>query len=100
MWELFGKNESFSHKAYNHPYILNKEKLLMRIKNEEDIFERKQFGKGEDIFDRVDGNLEIPGYLLKEENRERFKYMLDRDSLNTNFRTWTELTSLTWLGSP
>lgn len=44
MRELFGKIESFSHKAYNHPYILNKE------------------------------------------NRERFKYMLDRDPPDTNFQ--------------
>lgn len=86
MADLVNKIESFSHKAYNHPYILNSTKLLERIRWGEDLFERKEFGKKEEAFDRVDANLDVPGYLLKEENRQRFVYMLDRDPLNGNFQ--------------
>ena len=77
---LRNKITSFSHKVYNHPYILDNEKLVRKIQRGEDIFERE----GE-IYDRVDNNPDIPTYLLREENRQRFAYMLNRDLPNANF---------------
>lgn len=79
--EVMGKITSFSHKAYNHPYILDPEKLLAKIKRGEDIFERR-----DQVFDRVDENMDVPGFLLREENRARFGYMLDRDGAGAGFR--------------
>lgn len=81
---LMNKITSFSHKAYNHPYILDPPKLLQKVRNGEDLFERK----GE-IFDRVEKNMDLPSYLLLEENRQRFAYMLDRDPPNANFHDQT-----------
>ncbi|MCJ1457998.1 hypothetical protein MMC28_008367 [Mycoblastus sanguinarius] len=78
---LIIKIESFAHKVYNHPYILDPQKLSQKIRNGEDIFERKN-----EIFDRVNDNLDIPKFLLKEENRQRFGYILDRDPPNANFQ--------------
>lgn len=83
---LINKIESFSHKAYNHPYILNSTKLLEKIKWGKDLFERKEFEKKEEAFDRIDSNQDIPSYLRKEENRQRFAYLLDRDPPNANFQ--------------
>lgn len=79
--EVMGKITSFSHKAYNHPYILDPEKLLAKIKRGEDIFERR-----DQVFDRVDENMDVPGFLLREENRASFGYMLDRDGAGAGFR--------------
>ena len=83
---LVDKIESFSHKAYNHPYILNSTKLLEKIRRGEDLFERREFEGKEEAFDRVDGNRDIPSYLMKEENRQKFAYLLDRDPPNANFQ--------------
>lgn len=78
---LKNKIMSFSHKAYNHPYILNETKLVSKVRGGEDIFERP----GE-AFDRVDRNRDLPEYLQRPENQERFRYMLDRDPWNANFQ--------------
>lgn len=78
---LMNKITSFSHKAYNHPYILNETKLVSRVRDGEDIFERP-----EEAFDRIDGNGDLPAYLQRPENRARFGYMLDRDPVNANFQ--------------
>lgn len=83
---LTNKIESFSHKAYNHPYILNTTKLLEKVRWGEDLFERKEFEKKEEAFDRIDGNKDIPTYLMKEDNRQKFAYLLDRDPPNANFQ--------------
>jgi len=83
---LVDKIESFSHKAYNHPYILNLTKLLEKIRWGEDLFERREFEGKEEAFDRVDGNRDIPSYLMIEENRQKFAYLLDRDPPNANFQ--------------
>ena len=81
MADLKNKIMSFSHKVYNHPYILDDAKLLSKVRRGKDLFERK----GE-IYDRVDGNVDVPGYLRNNESlRERFGYMLDRDAGNAGF---------------
>ena len=75
---LVNKIQSFSHKAYNHPYILDNTKLLGNVRRGEDIFERP-----EEQLDRIDDNVDIPGYLRTLEGK--FGYMLDRDPANANF---------------
>lgn len=79
--DLKTKIASFSHRGYNQPYFLDEERLVQKVRGGEDLFERA----GE-VFDRVDGNLDVPGYILREENRGRFAYMLDRDPENANFQ--------------
>ena len=83
---LINKIESFSHKAYNHPYILNSTKLVHEVRRGEDIFERKQYEGKEEAFDRVDDNRDIPSYLMDQNIRQKFAYMLDRDPPNANFQ--------------
>lgn len=78
---LVNKIESFSHKGYNHPYFLDPQRLLQKVRRGEDLFERKT-----EIFDRVDDNTDVPKYLLQHGNRQKFAYMLDRDPLNANFQ--------------
>ncbi|MCJ1278934.1 hypothetical protein MMC21_006755 [Puttea exsequens] len=82
---LKNKIASFSHKAYNHPYILNSTKLVEKIRWGEDLFERKEYEGKEEAFDRIDWNLDVPSCLLNETTRERFRYLLDRDPPNANF---------------
>lgn len=79
MDELKTKITSFSHKGYNHPYILDNERLLQAIRRGEDLFERES-----EMYDRVDNNTDIPEYLKTAENRQKFAYMLDRDPRNAN----------------
>ena len=78
---LKNKITSFSHKVYNHPYILNTEKLIEKIRLGQDIFERKS-----ERYDRIDDNCDLPMYLRNEDMRQRFSYMLNRDPHNANFQ--------------
>ncbi len=81
MGDLRNKITSFSHKGYNQPYFLDTARLLHRIRRGEDLFERPK-----ELYDRIDDNPDIPAYLQREDNRQKFAYMLDRDSPNGNFR--------------
>ena len=81
MQHLVNKIESFSHKGYNDPYILNPQRLLQKVRKGEDLFERET-----EVFDRVDDNMDVPKYLLQDGNRQKFAYMLDRDPQNANFQ--------------
>ena len=74
------KITSFSHKSYNQPYFLDTDRLLQVVRNGEDLFERH----GE-IYDRIDDNPDVPKYLQREDMKEKFKYMLNRDPINGNF---------------
>lgn len=79
--DLRNKITSFSHKGYNQPYFLDTARLLYRIRRGEDLFERPK-----ELYDRIDDNPDIPAYLQREGNRQKFKYMLDRDPPNANFQ--------------
>ncbi|KAL9098118.1 MAG: hypothetical protein Q9163_006161 [Psora crenata] len=81
MWELQNKITSFSHKGYNQAYYLDAERLLQKVRWGEDLFERKK-----ELYDRIDDNPDLPTYLRREENRQKFAYMLDRDPPNGNFQ--------------
>ena len=78
---LINKITSFSHKVYNHQYILDPPRLLQKIRKGEDMSERKN-----GIFDRGENNMDVPMYIMKPENRQNFAYMLDRDPPNANFQ--------------
>lgn len=80
MDDLKNKIKSFSHKGYNQPYFLDTRRLLDRIRKGEDLFDRSK-----ERYDRVDDNPDIPAYLKKEGNRQKYAYMLDRDLPNGNF---------------
>lgn len=81
MKHLVNKIESFSHKGYNDPYILNPQRLLQKVRQGEDLFERET-----EVFDRVDDNMDVPKYVLQDGNPQKFAYMLDRDPQNANFQ--------------
>ena len=81
MQHLVNKIESFSHKGYNDPYMLDQQRLLRKVRQGEDLFERET-----EVFDRIDDNMDVPMYLLQDRNRQKFAYMLDRDPPNANFQ--------------
>ena len=81
MGDLKNKITSFSHKGYNQPYFLDTARLLHRIRRGEDLFERPK-----ELYDRIDNNSDVPAYLQREDNQQKFSYMLDRDPQNANFR--------------
>lgn len=81
MGDLKNKITSFSHKGYNQPYFLDTGRLLQRVRQGEDLFERPK-----ELYDRIDNNSDVPAYLQREENQQKFAYMLDRDPQNANFR--------------
>lgn len=79
MAEMKNKITSFSHKGYNHPYILNEQRMLQKVRMGEDLFERKS-----EIFDRVEDNPDLPA-SLKDDHDGKYGYMLNRDPPNANF---------------
>ena len=81
MGELKNKIASAPRKDYKRPYSLDTRRILHRIHRGEDVFEE---GKG--LYNRVDDNPDIPAYLQKEGNRQKFAYMIDRDPPNANFK--------------
>lgn len=54
---------------------------MQKVRRGEDLFEREK-----EMYDRIDGNPDVPAYLQTEENRKKFAYMLDRDPQNANFQ--------------
>ena len=78
MGELLGKMASFSHTSMNAERFREKRRIAERVRAGRDLWDRE----GE-VYDRVEGNGDVPGYLL--ENPERFGYMLDRDGANAGF---------------
>ena len=79
--ELKNKIISSTHKGNDQLYSLDTRIILHKIRRGEDIF-----GRWKKLCDRVDDNSDVPVYLRKEENRQKFAYMLDRDPPNASFR--------------
>ena len=79
MADVKNKITSFSHKGYNQPYFLDEQRLLQNVRMGRDLFERES-----EVFDRVDGNVDVPEYL-KGEGKGKFEYLLDRDPASGNF---------------
>lgn len=76
--EMIGKVTSFSHAEFNKPEFKDPKKILHRVRNGIDFFDR-----GDSNFDRYEDNTDIPGYI--EQHKEKFKYMIDRDPPDANF---------------
>ena len=79
--ELKNKIISSTRKGNDQLYSLDTQIILHRIRRGEDIF-----GRWKKLCDRVDDNPDVPAYLQKEEIRQKFAYMIDRDPPNANFR--------------
>lgn len=79
--ELKNKIAASTRKNNDQLYSLDTRIILHRISRGEDIF-----GRWEKLCDRVDDNPDVPAYLKREENRQEFAYMIDRDPPNANFR--------------
>ncbi|KAL2154416.1 hypothetical protein VTH82DRAFT_3092 [Thermothelomyces myriococcoides] len=76
--ELLTKMASFSHTGLNAEKYRDRQRIVDHVRRGLDLWDRKG-----QIFDRVEGNTDVPPFLL--ENRERFKYMLDRDGPTAGF---------------
>lgn len=81
--DFVNKIQSFSHTEMNQPQFTNREKILQRVRHGIDMFER-----GDEIFDRIDHNQDVPRYLMEHKNR--FGYTIDRDPRNGNFADFEE----------
>ena len=81
--ELVDKIQSFSHSELNRPEFTDRAKILQRVRHGVDMFDR-----GEERFDRIDINLDVPRYLT--ENKDRFAYTIDRDPLSGNFEDFDQ----------
>lgn len=77
---MVNKITSFSHKGWNQPFYTQKGRLLQLVRQGLDLFDRE----GE-FYDRIDHNPDVPDYLKREDMRQKFAYMLDRDPPNGNF---------------
>jgi len=83
--EMVNKIMSFSHQGWNKPEFREPASLARRVRNGLDMFDREG-----QVYDRVDGNTDIPGYLKEIGGQEKFSYMLNRDGDNAGFRDYTE----------
>lgn len=82
---MVNKIRSFSHDNFNTPETTDRAKILQRVRTGHDLFDRADL-----IYDRVDNNRDIPGYLLEPSNRARFAYLTDRDPPSGNFQDFQE----------
>lgn len=77
--DMVNKVTSFSHQEFNTPEFTNSSRILQRVRDGLDPYNRT--GK---IYDRIDNNPDVPAYLLK--HPEKFAYLLDRDPPDANFK--------------
>ena len=85
LYDMVDKIQSFSHDNFNTPEMTDRAKILQRVRTGHDLFDRTDL-----IFDRVDNNREIPGFLLEPRNRDRFAYLTNRDPPSGNFQDFQE----------
>ncbi|KAK1982693.1 family 17 glycosyltransferase [Colletotrichum cereale] len=80
--EMAQKINSFSHDELNKPEYKDPDWVVDVARRGLDIF-----GRGDSNFDRMEGNRDVPDYV--RDNSDKFKYLLDRDPPNGNFRDYT-----------
>lgn len=80
--EMVKKIQSFSHTEMNQEKFTDRDKIVGRVRNGTDMFDRE-----EEHFDRIEDNPDVPEFLRR--NKETYSYMLDRDPMNANFRDYT-----------
>ncbi|KAH8905371.1 family 17 glycosyltransferase [Coniochaeta sp. PMI_546] len=79
--ELLNKMGSFSHVWMNSKEYRDRDRIADRVRNGRDLWDR-----GGQVYDRIEGNRDVPPILLREQ--ERFKYLLDRDGLTAGFEDY------------
>ncbi|EQL36598.1 hypothetical protein RJZ56_001620 [Blastomyces dermatitidis] len=78
--EMQTKIVSFSHTEYNRPEFTNKEHIVEVVRTGKDLFNRPS-----QVYERVEANRDVPAYLKGKAEKERFRYMLDRDGKDGGF---------------
>ena len=78
--EMDYKIASFSHQEFNKEKFRDPAEIVRRVRNGLDLFDRAS-----EKYDKQDPVTDAPEFLLREENVERFKFLLDRDPPNANF---------------
>ena len=82
--EMHTKMHSTSHQLWNTEQNRDVETMVYRVRHGLDLF-----GRPDQIYDRIDGNGNVPLYILEtSESEGRFKYLLDRDGENAGFEDW------------
>jgi beta-1,4-mannosyl-glycoprotein beta-1,4-N-acetylglucosaminyltransferase len=76
--EFLRKMESFSHTAYNHAVFRNTSRIINRVSNGTDLWDRK----GEE-YDFVEDNEDVPRYVM--EHRKEWRWILEREVENAGF---------------
>ncbi|KAG8529678.1 uncharacterized protein KY384_005159 [Bacidia gigantensis] len=79
--DLRTKITSFSHVEYNLEKFRETGWLVDCVRFGRDLFNRTR-----EVYDRVEGNRDLPEVLLTEEGRGKFGYMLDRDGVDGGLR--------------
>lgn len=79
--EFLTKMASFSHMSMNKQKFRDRHRIANAVREGKDLWERKQ-----DVFVRVEENIDVPRYLL--ENGDRFRYMLNRDGDSAGFQDY------------
>lgn len=79
--DMVNKITSFSHNEFNKPEFTDPKRLLQRVRQGRDPYDREV-----KMYDRIDWNPDVPQYLLK--HREEFAYLLDRDPPGANFKDY------------
>jgi beta-1,4-mannosyl-glycoprotein beta-1,4-N-acetylglucosaminyltransferase len=81
--EFLTKISSFSHTWMNQEYYRDRNRIADAIREGRDLW-----GRATETFVRIDGNTDVPKFLL--ENQERFRYMLNRDGPTAGFQDYPE----------
>lgn len=79
--DMVNKITSFSHNEFNKPEFTDPKKLLQRVRQGRDPYDRET-----KAYDRIDFNPDVPQYLLK--HQEEYAYLLDRDPPSANFKDY------------
>lgn len=72
------KMSSFSHTPWNTEVNRNPQTIVARVRNGTDLF-----GRPEMLYDRVDGNMNAPEYIVGHPSR--FRHLLNRDGADGGF---------------
>lgn len=76
--ELLRKMESFSHMLLNAPEYREREKIVDRVRQGKDLWDRDG-----QMYDRIENNTDVPKPLKLQ--RERWRYLLDRNGTAAGF---------------
>lgn len=81
--DMVNKVTSFSHSELNKPDFRDPAKILQRVRQGRDPYNRTA-----KIYDRIDRNPDVPQYLLQ--HPDKFAYLLNRDTPSANFKDYKD----------